>query len=127
MDRNITVSNAELEILEALWSADRPLNAGEIRNFLNENKKWERTTVLTLIKRLLEKGVISQEKKEVYYYMPCVKRNDYVNAEVKSFVDKFFGGSTRSLAAALVENQELSREDIEELREYFHKGMGEEE
>ncbi len=123
MDMNTTVSNAELEILEALWSADRPLNAGEIRNFLNENKKWERTTVLTLIKRLLKKGVISQEKKEVYYYAPCVKRNDYVNAEMKSFVNKFFGGSSRSLAAALVENEDLSREDIEELRDYFNKGL----
>ena len=109
MDMNTTVSNAELEILEALWSADRPLNAGEIRNFLNENKKWERTTVLTLIKRLLKKGVISQEKKEVYYYAPCV--------------NKFFGGSSRSLAAALVENEDLSREDIEELRDYFNKGL----
>lgn len=123
MDTNTTVSNAELEILEVLWSADRPLNAGEIRNFLNENKKWERTTVLTLIQRLLKKGVISQEKKEVYYYTPCVKRSDYVNAEMKSFVNKFFGGSTRNLAAALVESDALSREDIKELRDYFNKGL----
>ena len=115
MDTNTTVSNAELEILETLWSADKPLNAGEIRNLLNENKKWERTTVLTLIQRLLKKGVISQEKKEVYYYSPCVRRSDYVNAEMKSFVDKFFGGSTRNLAAALVENKDLSKEDIEAL------------
>ena len=93
MDANTTVSNAELEILETLWSAGRPLNAGEIRNFLNENRKWERTTVLTLIQRLLKKGVISQEKKEVYYYAPCVKRSDYVNAEMKSFVNKFFHNS----------------------------------
>ena len=123
MDANTTVSNAELEILEVLWSADRPLNAGEIRNFLNENKKWERTTVLTLIQRLLKKGVISQEKKEVYYYTPCVKRSDYVNAEMKSFVNKFFGGSIRNLAAALVESDALSREDIKELRDYFNKGL----
>ncbi len=123
MDANTTVSNAELEILETLWSAGRPLNAGEIRNFLNENRKWERTTVLTLIQRLLKKGVISQEKKEVYYYAPCVKRSDYVNAEMKSFVNKFFGGSSRSLAAALVENEDLSKEDIEELRDYFNKGL----
>lgn len=123
MDTSTTVSNAELEILETLWAADRPLNAGEIRNLLNENKKWERTTVLTLIQRLLKKGVISQEKKEVYYYSPYVKRSDYVNAEMKSFVDKFFGGSTRNLAAALVENADLSKEDIEELRDYFNKGL----
>lgn len=122
MDTNISVSSAELEILETLWSADRPFNAEEIRNCLNENKKWERTTVLTLIQRLLKKGVISREKKEVYYYTPCIERKDYVKAEMKSFVNKFFGGNTRSLAAALVENEDLSKEDIEELRDYFNKG-----
>lgn len=125
METNTMVSNAELEILEVLWSADVPLNAGEIRSKLDKNKKWERTTVLTLIQRLLKKGVISQEKREVYYYAPCVKRSDYVNAEMKSFVNKFFGGSTRDLAAALVENADLSREDIESLRDYFHKGLEE--
>lgn len=125
METNTMVSNAELEILEVLWSADVPLNAGEIRSMLDKNKKWERTTVLTLIQRLLKKGVISQEKREVYYYAPCVKRSDYVNAEMKSFVNKFFGGSTRDLAAALVENADLSREDIESLRDYFYKGLEE--
>ncbi len=66
MEKKITVSDAELEILEVLWSANKALNAGEIRSRLIENKSWERTTVLTLIQRLLKKGVISQDKREVY-------------------------------------------------------------
>lgn len=121
MERKVTVSDAELEILEVLWSAGSALNAGEIRLRLSENKNWERTTVLTLIQRLLKKGVISQEKREVYYYMPCIKREEYVNEETKSFVDKFFKGSSRNLAAALVNSEALTKEDIEELRDYFNQ------
>lgn len=117
----MTVSDAELEILEVLWSAGTPLNAGEIRLRLSENKNWERTTVLTLIQRLLKKGVISQEKREVYYYMPCIKREEYVNEETKSFVDKFFKGSSRNLAAALVNSEALTKKDIQELRDYFNQ------
>lgn len=113
------ISDAELEILEVLWEAGEALNANEIRLRLNVKKDWERTTVLTLIRRLLDKGVIVQEKREVYYYMPCVERSDYVKEETKSFLNKFFKGNARNLAAALIEDEDLSREDIEELRAYF--------
>ena len=83
MEKKATVSDAELEILEVLWSADCALNANEIRSTLDKVKHWERTTVLTLIQRLQKKGVICQEKREVYYYTPCIKREDYVKEETK--------------------------------------------
>lgn len=117
------ISDAELEILEVLWAADGALNANEIRARLNEKKDWERTTVLTLIRRLLDKGVIAQEKREVYYYSPCVERSSYVKEETKSFLNKFFKGNAKNLAAALIEDENLSREDIEELRSYFQENF----
>ena len=123
MKRKITVSDSELEVLEVLWAADHALNANEIRAVLNENKNWERTTVLTLIGRLLKKGFINQEKREVYYYAPCIRRDEYVKEETKSFVEKFFKDSSSSLAAALIDSNSLSKDDIEELREYFNKNI----
>lgn len=113
------ISDAELEILEVLWAAGEALNANDIRIRLNQKKDWERTTVLTLIRRLLDKGVISQEKREVYYYTPCMERNSYVKEETKSFVNKFFKGSAKNLAAALIADEEMSKEEMEELRAYF--------
>ncbi|GFI48168.1 penicillinase repressor [Lachnospiraceae bacterium] len=123
MERKAAVSDAELEILEVLWSAEGALNAGEIRARLGEDKskRWERTTVLTLIQRLLKKKAISQEKREVYYYAPCIRREEYVKEETRQFVDKFFKGSSRNLAAALVNSEALSKEDIDELRNYFNE------
>lgn len=113
------ISDAELEILDVLWVAGEALNANEIRARLNQKKDWERTTVLTLIRRLLDKGVISQEKREVYYYTPCMERSAYVKEETKSFVNKFFKGSAKNLAAALIADEEMSGEEMEELRAYF--------
>lgn len=121
MEKKATVSDAELEILEVLWAADRALNASEIRQQLGLSKNWERTTVLTLMQRLLKKNVIRQEKREVYYYAPCIKREEYVREETKNFVDKFFKGSSRNLAAALVNSEALTKKDIEELRDYFNQ------
>lgn len=117
--KDTRISDAELEILDVLWTAGEALNANEIRARLNEKKDWERTTVLTLIRRLLDKGVITQEKQEVYYYSPLVERSAYVKEETKSFLNKFFKGNAKNLAAALIEDEDLSRDDIEELRAYF--------
>ena len=123
MERKATVSDAELEILEVLWSADHALNANEIRATLDKSKHWERTTVLTLIQRLLKKGVIHQEKHEVYYYTPYIKREEYVKEETQNFIDKFFHGSSRNLAASLVSSEALTKADIEELRDYFNQNL----
>lgn len=121
MNRKITVSDAELEILEVLWSAGEALSASEIRTRLSANRSWERTTVLTLIQRLLKKDVICQEKREVYYYQPRIRREEYVREETRNFVDKFFRGSSRNLAAALVNSEALTKAEIQELRDYFNQ------
>ena len=89
---------------------------------------WERTTVLTLIQRLVKKGALLQEKRaqnnrEVYYYTPCIAREEYVRAETRNFVEKFFKGRSRNLAAALVDSEALTRKDIEELRDYFNQNL----
>lgn len=128
MQQKITVSDAELEILEVLWAANRALNAGEIRGALNDHKNWERTTVLTLIQRLVKKGALTQEKRaqnsrEIYYYTPCTAREEYVRTETKNFIEKFFKGRSKNLAAALVDSDALTKNDIEELRDYFNQNL----
>ncbi len=120
MEKKATISDAELEIMEVLWEEGKALNAAEIRSLLEKNKKWERTTVLTLIQRLVKKGMVRQERREVYYYAPCVERKAYVKEETRNFVNKFFKGSTGHMAAALMSDDSLTREDIEELRDFFN-------
>ncbi|MDE7204588.1 MAG: BlaI/MecI/CopY family transcriptional regulator [Lachnospiraceae bacterium] len=128
MEQKITVSDSELEILEVLWTAETALNANEIRSALNNYKSWERTTVLTLIQRLVKKGAVAQEKRAqsnrgIYYYTPCIAREEYVRAETKNFVEKFFKGRSKNLAAALVDSEALTKKDIEELRDYFNQNL----
>ncbi len=120
MKRKSSVSDAELEILEVLWEAGKPLNAAEIRSLLEKNKNWERTTVLTLIQRLVKKGVLKQEKREIYYYQPVVERKVYIKEEARSFIDRFFKGNAGMMAAALMSDDSLTEEEIASLRDFFN-------
>ena len=64
-----------------------------------------------------------QEKREIYYYTPCIKREAYIKAETKNSVQKFFKGSSKNLAAALVDSDALTKKDIQELRDYFNQNL----
>lgn len=120
MEKKNSISDAELEVAEILWQADSPLSAFEIRNRLNKTKQWERTTVLTLIRRLVDKQIIAQEKKDVYYYSPILEKEDYIQEETKQFINRLYKGNTKNLVAALFQDKNLTEKDINELKEYFN-------
>ena len=113
------ISDSELEVMKVLWEADDALPVTEIRTALQARRGWEATTVKTLVGRLVAKGALAQEKRNVYYYRPLIGREEYSGWAAQDLVDKLFKGSARGLVAALVRSDGLSAEDIDELRELF--------
>ena len=113
------ISDSELEVMKVLWEADDALPVTEIRTALQARRGWEATTVKTLVGRLVAKGALAQEKRNVYYYRPLIGREEYSGWAARDLVDRLFKGSARGLVAALVRSDGLSAEDIDELRELF--------
>jgi len=122
MNKSNKISEAEIEVMKILWDEDQPVSTNIIHKQLQEQMGWDRSTVRTLIKRLLEKGAIIQKKLDVYCYAPIVSQTEYLNSQTKSFVDKLYGGSVKNLVASLVRNHDLSEEDIKELKDFLRSG-----
>lgn len=112
------ISNAELDVMKILWKKGEPVSSTEIRRELQE-KNWEKSTVLTLLRRLADKEVISAKKLEALYYTPNISEAEFVEFQTKDMIDRLYGGSAKSLVAALCNDSKLSETDIDELREYF--------
>ena len=51
------LTKSELEIMNVIWDAKRPLTRGEILD-LSVDKKWKDNSIHILLNRLLEKGAI---------------------------------------------------------------------
>ena len=113
------ISDSELEVMRVLWEAGDALSITELRRILGERRGWEATTVKTLVQRLVTKGVLAQEKRKVFYYRPLVTEREYSDWAVNGLVHRLFRGSAKALVATLVRSDELSDEDIAELRELF--------
>lgn len=113
--------DAELEIMNALWDAAAPLTAAELETALPGPPR-ARTTLLTLLARLEEKGCVNREKQgRRYLYTATLTRSEYLPAESKSAWHRLFVGSPRSFVAALAETDALTDADIDELAAYLEE------
>lgn len=117
------ISDSELEVMRVLWDADSALPVAEIRRILQARRGWESTTIKTLVQRLVNKGAVLQEKRGNYFYSPLVTEKEYNEWATDDLINKLYCGSAKRLVAALVQSDELSEADIEELRALL-KGDG---
>lgn len=120
------ITDSELEVMRVLWSAGVPLTAAEIKGELMKTSKWNGDTIKTLLRRLCEKGAVAQQKRDVFHYLPLVSSEEYGRYSTKTIIDKLYSGSAREMIAALVRNDQLRAEDIDELREMFKVGGADE-
>jgi predicted transcriptional regulator len=110
------ISEAELVVMEALWSAKEPLTATEVAERIDPSREWSDRTVKTMLGRLLTKGALAHEEDgRRYLYRPAVARERYVAGESRRLVDRLFGGRAAPLVAHLAEGDGLTPDDIAEL------------
>lgn len=110
------ISDSELEVMRVMWDAGEPLPVADIRRELQARRGWESTTIKTLVQRLVTKGAVAQEKRGIYYYTPLVTEKEYNDWATERLVRKLYRGNAKNLVAALVRADELTKEDIDELR-----------
>ena len=116
------ITTSELEVMRVLWAAAAPLTVTQIKAELKKTSAWNGDTMKTLLRRLCDKGAVAQEKREVYLYHPLVTEEEYGRYSTQTLIDRLYSGSARNMIAALVKNDQLRAEDIEELRALFRVG-----
>tara|TARA_B110000467_G_C18267207_1_gene450061 strand:+ start:815 stop:1204 length:390 start_codon:yes stop_codon:yes gene_type:complete len=115
------ISNAEFEVLEALWQ-HYPASANDIIVKLSDSaksqdKQWHDKTVKTLLNRLVKKQAIGFEKHQRHYlYSPLLEREAYTLKESKSLVERMFSGKLAPLVAGFAKQNDLNKDDITALK-----------
>ena len=113
------ITDSELEVMKLLWRAKDALPVTVIREQLQESKGWEPATIKTLIARLVSKGAVRQEKRNVFYYSPVITEKEYSSWATKDLIARIYNGKARDLIVSLVSSDGLSQDDIAELRDMF--------
>lgn len=115
------ISESEWLVMCVLWSKS-PLAAQDVFDKLDGTTKWKPKTVKTLIDRLVKKGAVKYEKDgRRYMYFPAIGRDECVTTERRSFVRRVYGGISKPMLAAFLEDAELSADEIAELKKILEQ------
>jgi len=121
-DRRIT--DAEWPIMRHLW--DHPSSTlGEILDGTSSDRNWRRTTVQTLLKRLVDKGFVAVDDAAASFrYTAAMAEADCVRTETRSFLQKIYDGSAGMLVAGFLHDNDLSEAEIAELQRILEGKRG---
>ena len=112
---NVSLTEAEWKVMECLWEKS-PRTGRETTDYLKQQMDWSRSTTLTLLRRLEEKGaVVSTDDGRMKQFSPLISREDVAVQETENLLDRAFQGSVSLLVSSLTKKQKLSQKDIDEL------------
>jgi predicted transcriptional regulator len=113
--RSTTLTEQELEIMKVVWDRDSA-TVRDVYEALLERRKVAYTTVMTMMKILEQKKYLKKTLVDrAYVYRPTQPKGQVVGAMVRDFVNRVFNGSAEPLLVHLVEEHNLSQEDLEEI------------
>ena len=111
------ISDAEWKIMNLLWE-EEPKTIMQITKELRDITGWSKHTIITYLKRMEAKGVIYHEEGErAKLYYTSLEREAAVLQEKESFLNKVFRGNAGLMISTMVEQNELSDQEIEQLIE----------
>ena len=109
------LTEAEWQVMECLWTP-APRTGREIIDALGKTTGWSRSTTLTLLRRLEDKGAVSAVSEGgMKHYRPQVAREDAAVQETEHLLERVYQGSVSLLVSSLVKKQTLSQEEIDKL------------
>ncbi|MGV8981177.1 BlaI/MecI/CopY family transcriptional regulator [Clostridium sp.] len=110
------ISNAEWEVMKIIWN-NSEISSINIIQELKDKSQWKPATVKSLINRLLNKNAIGFNKLGYeYFYFPLVSEDECIKLESKTFINRVFNGSIKSMLLTFAQSEEISETDISELK-----------
>jgi predicted transcriptional regulator len=113
----------ELDVMSVLWERG-PSTVAEVRKALDDTLAY--TTVLTVLRILEEKGHVAHTTEgRAHRYRPLVERAAAGGSALKRVTQRLFGGSPELLLTRLVEDEDLTHEELERMRDLLAERLGE--
>ena len=117
----VQCTEAEWKIMEALWD-HHPRTMGDITKTLEPATGWTRHTVITLLKRMQEKGSVTvDESGPVKRYSPQITREQASATQTRKLLDRVFEGKASLLINHLVDTGEVTVEEMQSLLRILHE------
>lgn len=105
--------DSEYRFMCVVWDS-APINSGELVKLCQERLGWKKSTTYTVIRKMCEKGFISNEDTTVRILL---SRDEVQANESQYFVDRTFSGSLPGFIAAFLGGKKISDEEADMLKQ----------
>lgn len=96
----------ETVVMDAVWTRGQA-TVQDVVDDLSRDRSLAYTTVMTVMSRLAEKGVLTRHKQgRAYLYEPAVERDSLAKSMLSSLVDRLYAGSAERAIAHLLETED---------------------
>jgi predicted transcriptional regulator len=110
----ISFTERELDVMAVLWARGSG-TVGEVRDALPDD--FARTTVLTVLRTLEEKGYVSHTAEgKAHRYHPAVSPDAAGQSALRRILDTMFFGAPERLLAQLVSDRRIDHRKLRQLR-----------
>lgn len=107
------LSPGELRVMKALWAVEQGTVAEVRAELARRGQELAYTTVMTLLGRLATKGAVIVDKdREPFIYKAAHRRENVLRDRLRDFVREVFDGKADSLVLNLIEDENLSADDL---------------
>ena len=119
MTKMNNISDGEWEIMKCLWNVEYS-TLPELTTKLKASKNWSNRAIQMMLTRMEKKELVKSMKEfSPIRYAAIVQEDECVKNENAFFLKKVYNGSISKMLMNFTE--ELSDEEIEELRELLNK------
>ena len=117
-----TLPNSELAVMGLLWREKRLTARQILERLYPDASRPQHGTVQRLLQRLSAKGFVVRDRSlGVNLYSPAISREAYASAQLESLADRLTRGSLVPMITRLVEDNKLSRAEIDKLRQVLEE------
>ncbi len=120
--KKASLGKKELKLLHYINECEEAVSVREVTDDYGKKHDLARTTILTTMENLREKGYLDRKRPgNVYKYFPKQTKKELMKGLVKDFVNNSLKGSLSPFVTYLSEEKELQEEEIKELKNIIEK------
>lgn len=118
------ISNAEWQVMKILWMKGG-LTSTDLIEVLEERFAWSKSTVKTLLTRLVEKGCLTREKVgKSFVYTALLSQDESTQLVVEDVGNKVCSRKIKQVIAELIAANDFTLADLEELQAVLEAKKG---
>jgi predicted transcriptional regulator len=119
------LTGLQLAVMNALWKVGEGSVADVHAALAEDGTALAPTTVATMLQRMSKQGWVASHKVGRHFvYRAQVDRKQAASGALRRVLGGFFGGSLSALTAQLLESEQLSAEELAEMRKLLAEKEG---